>query len=360
MAIIQGISGLTLGDGAGGKIALSVKELVQRILADTQLTYMAATVNNPDSLKFGSAHYYTPELIQVEAYGAAGAGAFQTPQVGLTTITLDKQDMAKYEVETFDVTRIRSAAEVLGQVATGLALAIQNSLNAQFWKFLAAEFVTGTGQLQAQTITLPNLGDAGQHQPDDFYEDYLKLEYKMVEINQTFNKRALGIPKAEVMTVLSPKCDVGLRRAFRNQPNQIGNWQVTKTLEGKYIGNVRYLTEKMFQTNIRAGSSFRKDVGYDFSRVLGFMFHNEAIAFPVNLNTVQYVVNPENANHRWIAKIQYGFGLLRKELIWAITDQGIGVAPFSDVVEAKAEAEAKVTKEVEKMSSKIKGFFKKG
>lgn len=357
MAIIQGISGLTLGDGAGGKIALSVKELVQRILADTQLTYMSATVNNPGTLAFGTAHYYTPEIIQVEAYGAAGAGAFQNPQVGLTTINLNKQDMAKYEVETFDVTRLQSAQEILGQVATGLALAIQNSLNAQFWKFLAAEFVTGTGSLQAQTITLPNLGDDGQHTPDDFYEDYLKLEYKMVEINQTFNKRALGIPKAEVMTVLSPKCDVGLRRAFRNQPNQIGTWQVTKSLEGKYIGNVRYLTEKMFQTNITAGSSFRKDVGYDFSRVLGFMFHNEAVAFPVNLNTVQYVLNPENANHRWIAKIQYGFGILRKDLIWAITDQGIGVAPFSDVLEAKEKAAE--TQETE-MAKIKKGFFKRG
>lgn len=357
MAIIQGISGLTLGDGAGGKIALSVKELVQRILADTQLTYMSATVNNPKTLTFGTAHYYTPEIIQVEKYGAAGAGAFQNPQVGLTTINLDKQDMAKYEVETFDVVRLQSAQEILGQVATGLALAIQNSLNAQFWKFLAAEFVTGTGQLQAQTITLPNLGDAGTHQPDDFYEDYLKLEYKMAEINQTFNKRALGIPKAEVMTVLSPKCDVGLKRAFRNQPNQIGTWQVTKTLEGKYIGNVRYLTEKLFQTNITAGSSFRKDVGYDFTRVLGFMFHNEAVAFPVNLNTVQYVLNPENANHRWIAKIQYGFGILRKDLIWALTDQGIGVAPFKDVVKATQKAEA--TQEAE-MTKIKKGFFKKG
>lgn len=331
MAVITGISGMQIGDGAGGKAALSVIQgLILRILSDMRLTYLAATINNPHEMKAGTAHYYVPEILQTEEYGT-GNTAFQTPQINTREIKIDKRIDVKWEVEDFDLSRISQSGALMAQVATGVAMAIQHTLNAEFYKELGAHFAPGA-QLNNQVIKLDNLGTVQQagFNPDDMFTDYLKLEYKLAEINQTFDKRHLGIPKAEVLAILSPKCDIGLRLAFRNQPNQIGTWQVSKTLEGRYIGNVKYIVEKMMQKQITAGTSFSKDHSYNFTNFLGFLMHNEAAAFPINLNKLAHVTNPDNANQRVICKVQYGFGVLRPELIWALTDTQINAAPYVD------------------------------
>lgn len=321
MANITGITGLTLLDGAGGKIALSIKTRVLRILSDQHLSYMSATIHNQEVFhQTGTATYYVPELIQTEAYGTGNTPA-QTPAAGIVSVNVDTRITAKYEIETFDISRITDATSILNQVAIGLALSLTATLNATFLKYVTDLFRTGQ-TLAAQKVVLQNISSEDLNKTaDEMYQDWMKMEYTINTINRLYNKQMLGVPKADVMSILSPTADVGLMRAFRNQPNQLGTWQVAKTLSGKQIGNVKYIVDNMLQNKIDAGTSFSKDISYDLSKFVGLILHNEAVAFPININTLTQVINPENANLKYILKAQYGIGVLRPKLIYALTTE---------------------------------------
>ena len=55
--------------------------------------------------------------------------------------------------------------------------------------------------------------------------------------------------------------------------------------------------------------------------MLGYIIHREAVAFPIGLNTVVGVINPNNGNMRYIAKYCFGSGIIRPELLIGFTDQ---------------------------------------
>lgn len=332
MAVITGISALILGDGQGGKAALNIiQNKILRILSDTNLSYMTATLTNPADVRGGTVHYWVPEIIKADQYGT-GTNTYDVPQVGTVSIPINTRRDVRYTFETFDISRLQTPDVILGQIASGVALAVQNDLNGHFLRFLANQFATG-GDLEQknQRIQLANLGATavGNQTPDDFFNDYLTLEYLYAKINMIFDNKTMGIPKAEVMCLFSPFADIALRRAFRNQPNQIGTWQVTKTLQGRYIGNIKYFVDKMLQNNIPADSSFAKDIGFDLTKFIGFVFHNEAVAMPINFHSLNHMLDPQTANPLFLVKYQFGIGLLRPNLLYALTTDMAGITPFT-------------------------------
>lgn len=319
MAVLTGISGMNIGDGSGGKVALSLETRVLRMLADSEFSYMFATLRNPTEVKTGTVSYYVPELLTTTDYGD-GTTPFQTPNVGLVSINLDTRRTAKYKYETFDVERLTESDYIMGMVSTGLAMSIQADLNFQFLNYMYNQLKTG-GTLQAQKIDLDYICNKTTFTPDQGFDDYLKLEYGIIDISTIFDKNKLGVQKAEIMALLSPYCDVGLRIAFRNQPNSIGNWQIEQTLVGKQIGNLKYKVDNMLDKQIAAKASFN-DQEVNLTNFIGMLFHNEAIAMPMNLNTIVQLLDPQDANPQWIAKYQFGIGILRPNLVYGIWRSG--------------------------------------
>lgn len=323
--ILQGISGLQFGDGGGGKIALSITERVQRILSDEWFTYMSATVNNPNEIRYtGTVWYRKPEILAPTNYTAMVGESPQVVQAGQVGVNIDTRRGVKYELEDFDLARIETVDALIAQVAAGLAIAIRADLNAQFWLRVRNLFATGQS-LASQKIELEFLGSEQTYTSalsDKLFNDLMKINFKINKLAQTFTKNAVGVPKKEVMSVVSLDFDTTLTQAFRNQPNAIGEWQVAPTLVGKKIGNFKYITDSMFDTLIALKQSFNNDYTVNLTNVLGFLFHNEAFAFPMSLDKQVSVVNIENGNLRFIQKWQFGFACLRPELAYVMLRQG--------------------------------------
>lgn len=91
----------------------------------------------------------------------------------------------------------------------------------------------------------------------------------------------------------------------------------------------------MLNNTITRATSFSKDKTYDFSGIYGYLFHNEAIAFPINMHEVGYLRNPQNNNPRFIAKFQYGFGILRPKLVYQIVKGAVPKVPGLLITEKK-------------------------
>ena len=95
---------------------------------------------------------------------------------------------------------------------------------------------------------------------------------------------------------------------------------IGRDLVGYQLGSIKYMIDDMINNYIPAGTSF-SDKEFDTRKFVGFMFHNEAIAMPIDIQSITSLINPDNANVRYLAKYQFGFGILRPELIRALVTE---------------------------------------
>lgn len=318
MAKLEGISGMQMGDGAAGNIALDLKKRVLRILFEGGFAYQTATLADPTQVNAGSVSYQVPEILQAEDYGD-GTGEFQKLNSGIVSVPINIRRVVRYSYETFDYSRLGDMSYVVSVIANSVAMSIQNDLNSHFWLNIADKFTKSTGELKAQQVVIPNLVKKGATQ-DEIRAAIYELQWKLTEINKTWNKKAMGVRKSELMVYLDTFADVNIRQAYWNQPNSLGERVVAKDLIGYQLGGgLYYYLDKMLGATINAGTSFSKDKTLDLSAYVGFIIHNEAVAMPFNLNQMIQVVNPVSGNPQWIAKYQFGFGLVRPWLVYAIT-----------------------------------------
>ena len=331
MAVLQGISGLAMGDGTGNKIALSINTQVLEILSNDKLSYLTATITNPAQVKNGTVSYYVPEIIGSGDYGTAGEGTnFVEPAAGLVSINIDKRRQNKYEVETFDISRLNESGYILGVVAAGIARAIQADLNAEYLTFIVSQFKTG-GNLQTQVLELAKVGKGDPTlTPEESRVDYNRVQLQIAKFQKMFDKRMLGVGVNEIYGVLSVEADIDLRNAFWNQPNTLGNFVIKETLEGVKLGNLNYFVDVMLNNHITANSSF-SDKELQTTGLVGLIIHREAVGMPINIQQTMQTINPENGNLRFITKYQFGIGILRPKLIYAIKNTGVQIQTVSEV-----------------------------
>ena len=331
MAVLQGISGLAMGDGNAGKIALSINTQVLEILSNDKLSYLTATITNPAQVKNGTVSYYVPEIIGSGDYGTAGEGTnFVEPAAGLVSINIDKRRQNKYEVETFDISRLNESGYILGVVAAGIARAIQADLNAEYLTFIVSQFKTG-GNLQTQVLELAKVGKGDPTlTPEESRVDYNRVQLQIAKFQKMFDKRMLGVGVNEIYGVLSVEADIDLRNAFWNQPNTLGNFVIKETLEGVKLGNLNYFVDVMLNNTIGAGTSF-SDKQLQTAGLVGLIMHREAVGMPINIQQTMQTINPENGNLRFITKYQFGIGILRPKLIYAIKNTGQDILTVSEV-----------------------------
>ena len=333
MAVLQGISGLAMGDGNAGKIALSINTQVLEILSNDKLSYLTATITNPAQVQNGTVSYYVPEIIGSGEYGTAGEGTnFVEPAAGLVSINIDKRRQNKYEVETFDISRLNESGYILGVVAAGIARAIQADLNAEYLTFIVSQFKNGTGTLAlaGQILELDNVGKGNPAlTPEQSRVDYNKIQLQIAKFQKMFDKRMLGVGVNEIYGVLSVEADIDIRNAFWNQPNTLGNFVIKETLEGVKLGNLNYFVDVMLNNNIAANTSF-SDKELQTTGLVGLIIHREAVGMPINIQQTMQTINPENGNLRFITKYQFGIGILRPKLIYAIKNTGVQIQTVSE------------------------------
>lgn len=330
MAVLQGISGLAMGDGNAGKIALSINTQVLEILSNDKLSYLTATITNPAQVQNGTVSYYVPEIIGSGEYGTAGEGTkFTEPAAGLVSINIDKRRQNKYEVETFDISRLNESGYILGVVAAGIARAIQADLNAEYLTFIVSQFKQGA-TLQTQVLELANVGKGlPTLTPEESRVDYNKIQLQIAKFQKMFDKRMLGVGVNEIYGVLSVEADIDLRNAFWNQPNTLGNFVIKETLEGVKLGNLNYFVDIMLNNTIEANTSF-SDKKLQTAGLVGLIIHREAVGMPINIQQTIQTINPENGNLRFITKYQFGIGILRPKLIYAIKNTSVPIQTVSE------------------------------
>ena len=352
MAILQGIQGMFLNDGAGGKIALDINRRVLTILNSGRLSFLTCTINEAQA-RAGTIWFDKPEIIQNQEYvdsyntptttaegqtppAPAGGGTnyYQTPTSGKIAVNIDKTRAAGYQVETFDLVSLGNPNAILGQIASSLAMAMTKQLNATFLQYLVNYFA-GAGSKQITALDV--LDKEAYNTPEACRADLDKLTKRLARFTQLYDKEKAGIDGGQFVTVTSPIVHVNMMNAFWNQQ---GSLPMLLGREKYYVfQDIITIQDGMLQNKILKGESFSKDTDLDTSTLAAFMIHNEAIAMPIVYNGTFNMVNQFNGNPLFLAKYKYGIGLVRPDLIWAFT--GTALAPFkADKKAGKGKANA--------------------
>lgn len=343
MAILQGIQGMFLNDGDGGKIALDINRRVLTILNSGRLSFLTCTINEAQA-RAGTIWFDKPEIIQNQEYvdsyntptttaegqtppAPAGGGTnyYQTPTSGKIAVNIDKTRAAGYQVETFDLVSLGNPNAILGQIASSLAMAMTKQLNATFLQYLV-DFFADKLDIKGSTQKTPLavLDKEAYNTPESCREDLDKLTKRLARFTQIYDKEKAGIDGGQFVTVTSPIVHVNMMNAFWNQQ---GSLPMLLGREKYYVfQDIITIQDGMLQNTILKGESFSKDTDLDTSTLAAFMIHNEAIAMPIVYNGTFNMVNQFNGNPLFLAKYKYGIGMVRPDLIWAFT--GTALAPF--------------------------------
>lgn len=327
MAILQGISGLgSILDGAGGNIALAIQQRILRYLKDdTPFAFKTATILNREQIKTGSVTFRKPELLMAEDYGT-GEWTPQKMNVGDVTITINRRRKVNVTWDEFDTSRLGEMEYIVDYIGSSLGMIIEADLNSQFWAYFQQLFTGQAGNdgiIKTQVITMPDLV-ADTITQAEAQSLIFRLNKFIIKLSKTYNKTTLGIKKAEMMFYLDPEADPNIRQAYVNQPNALSERQIAKNLVGYQLGaGVTYVLDNMLGNNIPMNTSFSKDTSLNMTNFIGAIIHNEAIAMPFNFQKVGIVPDPANLNPRIIAKYQFGIGVVRPELCFAIIKQAL-------------------------------------
>lgn len=316
MAILQGISGMQMGDGAGGKISLMIQTAVLQFLKNSFFSYKTASFNHA-TIHAGTVVYKIPELLQTEVYNPAGISR-QVIQAKDIPVNINIQRALAYETETFDVSRLGHWKKVVGMVASMIGTIIEADLNSHFWLKIKEKFNLTNGELRKQNLVLPQLQkkDVTQEEGKGAIRELIWL---YTQISKQYTKSQLGVKPSDLLLIVCPEAEVTFREAFWNQPNDLGNRVISNSLQMKPLGgDVYYRVDNFLGQNIKKGI-FRSDEDTDLSDFLGFVIHNEAIAFPWNIQKARFFDDQKNLNEVFGIKYQFGFGFLRPHLVYSIT-----------------------------------------
>lgn len=321
-SILKGITGLDIGNGDGGHVALALQDAVLDILSSQNLV-AHLTARAQTSTTAGTVAYYKAFTAQTSSY-SVGQKITQKPQIGLVSIDLDTFRSAVLEIEDFDESRLGASGNTaLNIVAGSLARAASADMEAAF---LCRMFVLGTDEAGTawdtnKTVELPELATddvsvTGQQIKDAF----TKLSYIEKGFRKTFNKEAVGMNTKSVIAVLDSFAETNAARAVTTGSN--GDRAIATIIKGdtelntydrtvrEFMG-VKYITSDMIGTSILKGTSFNADKDIDLTNFVGAIYSADIVAFPNRVVKITTTINPENGNRRYIIKYMYGFGVTR-------------------------------------------------
>ena len=348
--MIVGTKGINMGDGKGDYVATSIRETILRNLQSGSLAvYLAArSPYSGELMANGSIAYRIPHLTQSKAY-EVGQVVNETPQIETQMVHVSDYRTQKYELESFDASMIENMGALEGQISANLSASIQADLDYHFLKAIE-DYIS---KHPDKNRYLPELSKRGVPTNDElqFLNNWIAVAQN--DLCKTITNKYIGVGQAEFFGLVDRTALKNIRLLLTglNASNSAYDMLLKgiggDTMEKFEFNGLTLLVDNFINFSLPQGYSFNGDYAMSL-KMLGYIIHREAVAFPIGLNTVVGVINPNNCNMRYIAKYCFGSGIIRPELL-------IGFTSEKSLVQLTADAYQVVTGEKVKIQ-----FFAEG
>ncbi|WP_425377957.1 hypothetical protein [Spiroplasma endosymbiont of Polydrusus pterygomalis] len=244
----------------------------------------------------------THRVVWQDDYALPNGGATQTMGLTRIPVPINKRFNLKLMNEAFDLAMIEQNIKN-GVIANAIASIVQN-------KFvnLECELIQGIYDYclaDGQYEVIPFRGYTADS-ADEANKAFFTLNETLIELTNQISNLYFGLPTDKMFMVLGRRAYLGLTPAYLKV---IGSQaQLKAMVNGELYENTAMgipVSKSFHLEKTYTKGQVNRDKGYNFTNVNGLLINKQVWAYPINMDTIQQVLDNDTANPKWIGKVQY-------------------------------------------------------
>ncbi|UZQ30663.1 MAG: hypothetical protein OHM56_03790 [Spiroplasma phoeniceum] len=244
----------------------------------------------------------THRVIWQNDYSLPNGGTTQTMGLTRIPVPIDKRFNLKLMNEAFDLALIEQNIKN-GVIADAISSVVQNKFVNLECELIQAiyDYCLADGQYEVipfRSYTADNADDANKA--------FFTLNETLIELTNQISNLYFGLPTDKMFMVLGRRAYLGLTPAYLKV---IGSQaQLKAMVNGELYENTAMgipVSKSFHLEKTYTKGQVNRDKGYNFNNVNGLIINKQVWAYPINMDTIQQVLDNDTANPKWIGKVQY-------------------------------------------------------
>ncbi|WP_338963221.1 hypothetical protein [Spiroplasma endosymbiont of Sarcophaga carnaria] len=244
----------------------------------------------------------THRVVWQDDYSLPNGGATQTMGLTRIPVPIDKRFNLKLMNEAFDLALIEQNIKN-GVIADAISSVVQNKFVNLECELIQAiyDYCLADGQYEVipfRSYTAENADDANKA--------FFTLNETLIELTNQISNLYFGLPTDKMFMVLGRRAYLGLTPAYLKV---IGSQaQLKAMVNGELYENTAMgipVSKSFHLEKTYTKGQVNRDKGYNFTNVNGLIINKQVWAYPINMDTIQQVLDNDTANPKWIGKVQY-------------------------------------------------------
>lgn len=244
----------------------------------------------------------THRVVWQDDYSLPNGGTTQTMGLTRIPVPIDKRFNLKLMNEAFDLALIEQNIKN-GVIADAISSVVQNKFVNLECELIQAiyDYCLADGQYEVipfRSYTADNADDANKA--------FFTLNETLIELTNQISNLYFGLPTDKMFMVLGRRSYLGLTPAYLKV---IGSQaQLKAMVNGELYENTAMgipVSKSFHLEKTYTKGQVNRDKGYNFTNVNGLIINKQVWAYPINMDTIQQVLDNDTANPKWIGKVQY-------------------------------------------------------
>ncbi len=244
----------------------------------------------------------THRVVWQDDYSLPNGGTTQTMGLTRIPVPIDKRFNLKLMNEAFDLALIEQNIKN-GVIANAISSVVQNKFVNLECELIQAiyDYCLADGQYEVipfRSYTTENADDANKA--------FFTLNETLIELTNQISNLYFGLPTDKMFMVLGRRAYLGLTPAYLKV---IGSQaQLKAMVNGELYENTAMgipVSKSFHLEKTYTKGQVNRDKGYNFTNVNGLIINKQVWAYPINMYTIQQVLDNDTANPKWIGKVQY-------------------------------------------------------
>ncbi|WP_424525860.1 hypothetical protein [Spiroplasma endosymbiont of Glossina fuscipes fuscipes] len=244
----------------------------------------------------------THRVVWQNDYSLPNGGTTQTMGLTRIPVPIDKRFNLKLMNEAFDLALIEQNIKN-GVIANAISSVVQNKFVNLECELIQAiyDYCLADGQYEVipfRSYTAENADDANKA--------FFTLNETLIELTNQISNLYFGLPTDKMFMVLGRRAYLGLTPAYLKV---IGSQaQLKAMVNGELYENTAMgipVSKSFHLEKTYTQGQVNRDKGYNFTNVNGLIINKQVWAYPINMDTIQQVLDNDTANPKWIGKVQY-------------------------------------------------------
>ncbi|WP_424526444.1 hypothetical protein [Spiroplasma endosymbiont of Glossina fuscipes fuscipes] len=244
----------------------------------------------------------THRVVWQDDYSLPNGGTTQTMGLTRIPVPIDKRFNLKLMNEAFDLALIEQNIKN-GVIADAISSVVQNKFVNLECELIQAiyDYCLADGQYEVipfRSYTAENADDANKA--------FFTLNETLIELTNQISNLYFGLPTDKMFMVLGRRAYLGLTPAYLKV---IGSQaQLKAMVNGELYENTAMgipVSKSFHLEKTYTKGQVNRDKGYNFNNVNGLIINKQVWAYPINMDTIQQVLDNDTANPKWIGKVQY-------------------------------------------------------